>query len=141
MADQGNRSQLSVLVGLLEVFCNFLGKLQSGQRPEEPTAISKHASSESIMKLWTTETRNGVLQCAKLCTPPAPAMKIASSTFPWMISDPTSLSDAEGTKDEVEDVVGSGGTGDFVEGAQGCVKIEEQHLVGDARAYGVGCGV
>src|SRR5580658_3914248 len=85
--------------------------------------------------------RNGVLQCAKLCTPPAPAVKIASSTFPWMISDPTLLSDAEGTEDEVEDVVGGSGAGDFVEGAQGRVEIEEQHLVGDARAYGVGCGV
>jgi hypothetical protein len=50
------------------------------------------------------------------------------------------LSYAEGAEDEVEDVVGSGGAGDFVEGAKGGVEIEEEHLVGDAGGYGVGSG-
>ena len=48
------------------------------------------------------------------------------------------LSDAEGAEDQVEDVVGGGDTGDFVEGAEGSVEVEEKHLVGDAGGDGVG---
>jgi hypothetical protein len=48
------------------------------------------------------------------------------------------LSDAEGAEDEVEDVVGGGGAGDFVEGAEGSVEIEQKHLVRDAGGDGVG---
>jgi hypothetical protein len=47
------------------------------------------------------------------------------------------LSDAEGAEDQVEDVVGGGGAGDFVEGAEGVVEIEEEHFVGDAGGDGV----
>jgi hypothetical protein len=48
------------------------------------------------------------------------------------------LSDAKGAEDQVEDVVGGGDTGDFVEGAEGSVEVEEKHLVGDAGGDGVG---
>ena len=50
------------------------------------------------------------------------------------------LSDAEGAKDQVEDVVGGGGAGDFVERAESVVEIEEEHFVGDASGDGVGGG-
>jgi hypothetical protein len=48
------------------------------------------------------------------------------------------LSDAEGAEDQVEDVVGGGGAGDFVEGAEGSVEVEQKHLVRDAGGDGVG---
>jgi len=51
------------------------------------------------------------------------------------------LSDAEGAEDQIEDVIGGGGAGDFVEGAEGSVEIEQEHLVGDSVDYGVGRGV
>src|SRR6266536_1809867 len=51
------------------------------------------------------------------------------------------LSDAERAKDQVENVVGGGGAGDFVERAEGVVEVEEKHLVGDASGNGVGGAV
>ncbi len=51
------------------------------------------------------------------------------------------LSDAEGAEDQIEDVFGGGGAGDFVEGAEGSVEIEEEHLVGNSSGYGFGGGV
>src|SRR5271165_2793903 len=51
------------------------------------------------------------------------------------------LSDAEGAEDQVEDVVGGGGAGNGVEGAEGAVEIEQQHFVGDFRGYGAGRGI
>ena len=53
----------------------------------------------------------------------------------------TLFSDAEGAEDQVEDVVGGGGAGDFVERTQGSVEIEQEHLVGDSGDNGVGRGV
>ena len=53
----------------------------------------------------------------------------------------TLFSDAEGAEDEVENVVGGGGSGDFVERAQGGVEVEEQHLVRDFAGDGYGRGV
>ena len=47
------------------------------------------------------------------------------------------FSDAEGTEDQVENVVGGGGAGDFVERAQGCVEIEQEHLVRHSSRDGV----
>lgn len=44
------------------------------------------------------------------------------------------LADAELAEDEIEDVFGGGGAGEGVEGMEGFVDIEEDHLVGD------GCG-
>ena len=58
--------------------------------------------------------------------------------FPWMVLDTTLLSDAKGAEDQVEDVVGGGDAGDFVERAEGSVEVEEKHLVGDAGGHGVG---
>ena len=55
--------------------------------------------------------------------------------------DTTLLSDAEGAEDQVEDVVGGGGAGDFVERAQGAVEIEQEHLVRDLGGHGVGGGI
>jgi hypothetical protein len=40
--------------------------------------------------------------------------------------------DAEAGEDQVQDVVAGGGAGDFVERAEGAVKIEQKHFVGDA---------
>ena len=51
------------------------------------------------------------------------------------------LPDAERTEDQVEDIVGRGRAGDFVERAQGIVEIEQQHLVGDMRGYCVVGGI
>lgn len=48
---------------------------------------------------------------------------------------------AEGGENAGQDVVGSGGAGDFVQGAEGLVEIEEEHLVGDAGDYGGDGGV
>jgi len=36
---------------------------------------------------------------------------------------------AEAAEDQVEDVIGGGSAGDFVERPQGAVKVEEQHFV------------
>lgn len=46
------------------------------------------------------------------------------------------LADAEGGEDEVENVVGGGGSGEGVERGEGVVEVDQQHLVGD----GSGCG-
>ena len=51
------------------------------------------------------------------------------------------FSDAEGAEDQIEDVIGGGGAGDFVEGAEGSVEIEQEHLVGDSAGYRIGRGV
>jgi len=52
--------------------------------------------------------------------------------------------DAEGGEDEAEDVVGGGGSGEGVEGAEGGVEVEEDQLVGQAGGVGgvggVECG-
>ena len=48
------------------------------------------------------------------------------------------FSDAEGAEDQIEDVIGGGGAGDFIEGAEGSVEIEQEHLVGDSGGYGAG---
>src|SRR5690348_3397523 len=50
---------------------------------------------------------------------------------------PGLFSDAESAEDEAEDVVGSGGAGDFVERAQGVVEVKQQHLMGHALGH---CG-
>jgi len=50
------------------------------------------------------------------------------------------LSDAEGTEDQIEDVVGGSGAGDFVEGTQRSVEIEQHHFVGNPGSNGVGRG-
>ena len=42
------------------------------------------------------------------------------------------LTDAKCTENQVEDVVGGGGAGDFVERAERVVEIEQQHFVRDA---------
>ena len=55
-----------------------------------------------------------------------------------MVLDFTLLSDAEGAEDQVENVVGGGGAGDFVEGAEGSVEVEQKHLVRDAGGDGIG---
>ena len=49
------------------------------------------------------------------------------------------FSDAEGGEDEAEDVVGGGGAGEGVEGAEGGVEIEQKHLVRDAVGDGGLC--
>ena len=51
------------------------------------------------------------------------------------------LSDAESAEDQVEDVIGGSCAGDFVEGPQGSVEVEQEHLVGDSGGYGVGRGI
>ena len=47
------------------------------------------------------------------------------------------LADAEFAEDEVEDVVGGGGAGEGIEGAEGFVEIEQDHLVGDRGCRGL----
>src|SRR5690242_8959143 len=47
------------------------------------------------------------------------------------------LSNAESAEDEAQDVVGSGGAGNFVERAQGVVEVKQQHLMGHALGH---CG-
>src|SRR5581483_3365830 len=44
----------------------------------------------------------------------------------------SSLSNAEAAEDQVQDVVGGRRAGDFVEGLQSGVEIQQDHLVGDA---------
>lgn len=39
------------------------------------------------------------------------------------------LSDAEGSEDKVQDVVGRGGAGDLVQSSEGIVEIEKDHLM------------
>ena len=46
------------------------------------------------------------------------------------------LSDAEGAEDEIEDVVGGGLAGEGVEGPEGAVEIEQDHLVRNGGAIG-----
>ncbi len=46
------------------------------------------------------------------------------------------LSDAEGSEDKVEDVVGRRYSGDFIDWAEGSVEVEQEHFVGDFRGYG-----
>src|SRR2546427_10316575 len=51
------------------------------------------------------------------------------------------LSDAEGAENEVEDVVGGGGTGDLVQRTERVVEIKQKHLVGNlVRHRGPGGG-
>jgi hypothetical protein len=70
------------------------------------------------------------------CRMPSPEFREAL----WMLRNPTLLSDAESAEDQVQDVVGGGGAGDFVERAQGRIKIEQEHLVWHAGGPGVGRG-
>jgi len=70
------------------------------------------------------------------CRMPSPEFREAL----WMVRNPTLLSDAESAEDQVQDVVGGGGAGDFVERAQGRIKIEQEHLVWHAGGPGVGRG-
>jgi hypothetical protein len=51
------------------------------------------------------------------------------------------LADAEGAEDAGEDVVGGGGAGEGVEGAEGSVEVEQEDLVGQGGCVGVRCGV
>ena len=41
------------------------------------------------------------------------------------------FADAEFAEDEIKDVVAGGGTGESVEGVEGVVEIEKEHLVGN----------
>src|SRR5208282_3781336 len=59
----------------------------------------------------------------------------------WRALDATLFSDAEGAEDQVKDVVGGGGAGDFVERAQGRVQIEQEHLVRHSSRDGSARGV
>ena len=43
----------------------------------------------------------------------------------------TLFSDAERAEDQVEDVVGSGGAGDFIQRTQSAIEVEQEHLVGN----------
>jgi hypothetical protein len=49
----------------------------------------------------------------------------------WKWREMGLLADAELAEDEVEDVVGGGGAREGVEGVEGFVEIEKDHLVGD----------
>src|SRR5208282_4789239 len=62
-------------------------------------------------------------------------------TSHWTLLNATLLSDAEGAEDQVKDVVGGGGAGDFVERAQGRVQIEQEHLVRHSSRDGSARGV
>jgi len=61
---------------------------------------------------------------------------VSHARHPFVREDPTLFSNAEGAENEAEDVVGSGGAGNFVERAQGVVEVEQQHLVGDVLGHG-----
>src|ERR1700739_5052159 len=50
------------------------------------------------------------------------------------------LADAEGAKNQVQDVVRGGRAGDFIEWAEGAVEVEEEHFVRDTRGNGIACG-
>src|ERR1022692_1041851 len=55
--------------------------------------------------------------------------------------NPALFSDAEGAENQIEDIVGRGGSGHFVDRTQRSVEIEQQHLVRNAGAYGVAGGI
>ena len=57
---------------------------------------------------------------------------------PWTVLEVSLLSDAERCEYQVENVVGGGGSSDGIEGPQGVVEIEQQHLVGDFGCNGAG---
>src|ERR1700687_3198875 len=79
---------------------------------------------------------SSVLKSSRLCS-----CGSAETTKLRMVLETVLLSDAEGAEDQVEDIVGGGGAGDFVERAQGSVEVEQEHLVWDSGGYGVGGGV
>ena len=54
--------------------------------------------------------------------------------------DASSFSDAKRGEDQVEDVVGGGGAGDFVELAEGAVEVEQEHFVRGVALDRVGGG-
>jgi hypothetical protein len=58
----------------------------------------------------------------------------------WLLRTRYLLADAESAEDQVQDVVGGGRSGDFVERAQGRIKIKQEHLVWHASGHGVGRG-
>jgi len=49
-----------------------------------------------------------------------------------MLLEAKLLSDAETTEDQIQDVVGGGGAGDFIECFQCVVQVKQDHLMGDA---------
>jgi hypothetical protein len=57
--------------------------------------------------------------------------------IPWTPLEAGLFADAEFAEDEIQDVVAGGGAGERVEGAEGVIEVEEDHLVGD----GVGGGL
>jgi hypothetical protein len=46
------------------------------------------------------------------------------------------FSDAETAEDQVQDIVGSGGAGNFVQRAEGVVEVEQEHFVGHFVLHG-----
>jgi hypothetical protein len=52
----------------------------------------------------------------------------------------SSFSNTKATEYQVEDVVGGGRTGDFIERAEGSIEIQQKHLMGDFVGDG-GAGV
>ena len=59
------------------------------------------------------------------------------STFYRTPPEAGSFSDAEGGKDQVQDVVRSGLAGEGVEGPERAIEIEQDHLVGNAAVVGL----
>ena len=72
---------------------------------------------------------------------PSGAAVVFSATVERHLRNVALLPDAELAEDQVEDVVGGGGAGDGIEGAESAVEIEQQHFVRDFRVYGTAGGV
>ncbi len=56
--------------------------------------------------------------------------------IPWMAMEATLLSDAERTENQVQNIVGGGGSSHGIEGAKSVVEIEQQHFM---RNFGGHC--
>jgi hypothetical protein len=59
------------------------------------------------------------------------------SIFSWKPLNPTLFSDAEGGKDQIQNVVGSGLAGEGVERPKSAVEVQQDHLVGNRVGVGL----
>ena len=94
---------------------------------------------EQIHGLWMISGGDAVQSTSSIGNSPTFWKGILMiSTFHWTQLDVTLFSNAEASKDPVENVVARGCPRDLVKRPQGAVKIEQQHLVRRLDADGAG---
>src|SRR5579863_896590 len=76
-----------------------------------------------------------------ICTMDAPQQQVASDvrglTFCWTTPEVSLFSNAEGTKNQVQNVIGSRGAGDGIKRTKGVVEIEQQHFVWHSSGHSI----